>query len=378
MPAFWRQLIADIYSAFQGSDTNQIYSYPKLPMGAWGGTFYYWNSPYSPTETPTDTTPPSTPLSQFILGNSTANQTFVTDYSQAIANTLIHFSGASIPQLQLLQSVLSALNGTQKIWNSGWGGKLDIISLVSQTILDYVAAGGGSVSAVQNALFGYVQSQVGLYLGSGSTNITAGGDSNFLVGGQGAGSAGNDTLVGGGNNDTFLVNLPATGSVTETIADATGLGNIVVSNNGQFTTLGGSATNPLTAVSGQMNTWQDSAGTQYVFNSATSQLVISQGVLGSGNQIDIDNFNIATATGTNPFAGSATGFAGIYLPQILNFTAGANAGVNPPTPNFIEGSSQAYTFSVDASSTTAQTITVSLSGAIPSDLKQSSGILLSS
>jgi hypothetical protein len=368
IPAFWRQLNADIYSAFQGHDAAQIYTYPKLPMGAWGGTFYYWNSPYSPTETPTDSTPPPTPLSQSILGDSTANQTFITDYSQAIANTVIHFQTSGIDPSQIVPSVMSALNGTLKIWNSGWGGKLDIVELLANTISDYQASGGGSTTPLQNALVNFVQSQVGLYLGNGSTNIVAGGGADILVGGQGIGSAGNDTLTGGGGSDTFLVNLPTTGSVTQTINDALGLGQIVVSSNGQFNILGGSAADPLTVVAGQLNTWQDVGGTQYVYGPSNDQLVISGGYLGSGNEVVVDNFNLGLATGTNPISGTAAGDVGIFLPQAINLTAGATAlaaGTSPP--NFIAGGEQSYTVSVDAPSTTAQTMTVTLTGAPPSD-----------
>ncbi len=64
---------------------------------------------------------------------------------------------------------------------------------------------------------------------------------------------------------------------------------------------------------------------------------------------------------------------GIYLPGTLSLNATANAGIDPPAPNFVEGSAQSYTFSVDAPSTTAQTITVTLSGAIPSDFEATVG-----
>jgi hypothetical protein len=141
-------------------------------------------------------------------------------------------------------SIFGTLKGVQNIWNSGWQGKLDVIQLLARTITDYSAEGGGSVTAFQNALLGFVQSQIGLYLGSGSTSIAAGGDANVLVGGQGIGTPVNDTLTGNGEDDTFLVNLPTSGTVTETINDASGLSQIVVSANGQFDTLGGNAADP--------------------------------------------------------------------------------------------------------------------------------------
>lgn len=65
LPAFWSQLNDDVYSALQGAPGStqytpplpqgwpqgvNWYSYPALPLASWGGTFYFWNAPYEPTD----------------------------------------------------------------------------------------------------------------------------------------------------------------------------------------------------------------------------------------------------------------------------------------------------------------------------------------
>jgi trimeric autotransporter adhesin len=379
LPAFWQQLTDDIYSALFGSDGSSPYPYNPLPIQSWGGTFYYWNAPFDSTVTTRPLTPaltpPSSSISQYVLGNATANQTFITNYAQAIANTVNHFQ-TNIPNTgQLVSSFLSGLNGIANLYHSGYEGKIDIVRLVAQTLIDYATL-GGSTGVLQSALAQFVQSAVGLYFGSGSTSIAAGGGSNVLVGGQGVGSAGNDTLTAGGANNTFLVNLPLTGSVTQTIVDSLGLGQIVVSSNGQFNILGGTAANPLTPVAGQSNAWQDTAGTQYSFSSSTDQLTISEGYLGAGNEVIVDDFIIGEGAGPDSYTGTSGGFLGIFLPEQASLNASANSGIDPPAPNFIEGSDQSYTLSLDAPSTTAQTFAVTLGGATASDFEVSVGNIL--
>src|SRR5882724_9793852 len=83
LPAFWQQLNDDIYSALRGSAPGS-YVYRPLPIESWGGTFYYLNAPFDPNGSMNETVPPSTSVGQYVLGNSTANQTFVANYSQAI------------------------------------------------------------------------------------------------------------------------------------------------------------------------------------------------------------------------------------------------------------------------------------------------------
>ena len=54
---------------------------------------------------------------------------------------------------------------------------------------------------------------------------------------------------------------------------------------------------------------------------------------------------------------------GIVLPGELTLNAIADAGVDPPAPNFVAASDQSYTVSVDAPGTAAQSITMTLYGA---------------
>src|SRR4029077_115662 len=51
------------------------------------------------------------------------------------------------------------------------------------------------------------------------------------------------------------------------------------------------------------------------------------------------------------------------IPQSLFLNAGANVGVDPPAPNFVAGTEQSYTISLYAPSETAQTVTMTLTGA---------------
>ena len=176
-------------------------------------------------------------------------------------------------------------------------------------------------------------------------------------------------------SDQFVVTASNASSVfsyavpgaTQTIVEF--IDNGVDNSTGSVVVLGSSATTLTggSAVAGQSDTWVDTlTGTQYSFapaapSSSEGILTISQGPLGpTGNEIVIDHFNLATAH-------SAAGYLGIILPETLSLNATANAGSNSPTPNFIAGSSQSYTLSVDAPSTTAQSITVTLAGASASD-----------
>jgi Ca2+-binding RTX toxin-like protein len=368
LPAFWQQLSMDIYSALAGGTSP--YPYPALPVAGWGGTFYYLNAPYDPNQPVTSipTTPPTTSIGQYVLNNSSANQTFVTNDAQAVANTAMHFLTSGVQLDQVIPSILGTADGAENLWNfPGWQGKLDLALIAEKSVADFQAEGGVG-AALGNALINYLENFEGLFIGSGSANIAAAGGTDVLVGGQGIGSAGNDTLVGGGGADTFLVNLPTSGSVTETINDGLGLGQILVASNGQFDTLGGSAADPLTIVTGQQNTWQDAGGTQYVYTPSDDQLAITGGYLGAGNAVIVDDFDLALAADSNPDSGSAGGDIGIFVPVTLNLTAGATIGTDPPA-HFPAGSSQSYTLSVDGPSTGAQTIAVTLSGASASDFE---------
>jgi len=78
------------------------------------------------------------------------------------------------------------------------------------------------------------------------------------------------------------------------------------------------------------------------------------------------NFNIGTAH-------EPSGYLGIVLPEEISVSAHANNGVGTSAPSFVEGTNQSYTISVDAPSTSAQTLTVALSGANSSDFEATVG-----
>jgi trimeric autotransporter adhesin len=172
------------------------------------------------------------------------------------------------------------------------------------------------------------------------------------------------------STNAFYYAIPAS---TQTIVEY--IDNGVGNSTGSVFLLGTTTTTQLTggnAVVGQSDTWNDSTGDIYSFDSdspdsSTGVLTVSHGLLGTGgNQIVINNFNLASAAG--PF-----GYLGIVLPQTISLNASANAGASAPTPNFSGGASQAYTLSINAPSTAAQTFTVTLSGASPSDFEVAVG-----
>jgi Ca2+-binding RTX toxin-like protein len=167
---------------------------------------------------------------------------------------------------------------------------------------------------------------------------------------------------------------PTGGSATETIQDQTGSGQVsVVDAAGGLSTLGGTAQQPLEAVAGQSDAWQDSQGCIYTFDPASGALTVADGVLGSGNEVIVDNFNLGAATESVAQGGSANGFLGFHFSDEVELTAGATAGTDPPAPNFLAGTTQSYTVSVDAPSALSQTITITLSGASPDDFGLDSG-----
>jgi Ca2+-binding RTX toxin-like protein len=193
--------------------------------------------------------------------------------------------------------------------------------------------------------------------GAGNETLNAGTGSETLIGGQG-----NDLLNGNSGVDVFDVEFgqnsnPA--SAVETIVDTKGWGSIYINGN----QLGKSAVQ----FTGVKDTWQD--GTyQYQFNGNTDVLAITPlaGDLVPAGTVDIQGFNLLTAE-TSPF-----GFLGINIPYALNLTAGATVGTDPPA-TFPAGSSQSYTLSVGEAIAAAQTITVTLGGAIPSDFEATVG-----
>jgi Ca2+-binding RTX toxin-like protein len=147
--------------------------------------------------------------------------------------------------------------------------------------------------------------------------------------------------------------------------DGQNLGGIFVGNN----LLTGTG-----SISGAYS-WMDGNGDQYSFSPAagfaqsglgTLQITGSQVTADSLSEITVDNFSLTNAE-------SAAGEMGIYLNGTLSLSFGTTPGVGGPVPSFVEGSARSYTLAVNAPSTTAQTVTVTLSGAIPSDFQATVG-----
>jgi trimeric autotransporter adhesin len=238
--------------------------------------------------------------------------------------------------------------------------------------MNHLILGPDSVSANQPLIVLMAgNAQDVLIAGAGNEYLVAGSGSDTLIGGQGlstmSGAAGTDTLVGGAGKDTFDFAIPESGALTEIInAVANQQGVVEMSTDGGIATvLGGSATTQLLQEAGNPNVWSasgTSAGVQYTYNATSDQLSISGGTTLGSDAIDIDNFSLSAAE-------SSTGFMGIFLDPHLQQNVTANQGKDPPVGYFIGGSSESFTLSVDAPSTTAQNMTVTLSGALASDFE---------
>ncbi|MGH3429547.1 MAG: hypothetical protein ACRDQZ_18595, partial [Mycobacteriales bacterium] len=186
----------------------------------------------------------------------------------------------------------------------------------------------------------------------------------------------NSTVYGGTAADEFDVVLPATGAMTETITDDSGNGSVVLVNGSQNTTLGGGL-----SAGPQTDTWTDASGTQYTYTpdaagnvDDTGTLTITGGSLDAataGNQITLENFNLALAEDPN----NPKGFLGIKLPQTLQIAAGATDGTGSASgsPTMNEGDSQSFTISTATPSSVAQTVTLALSGASAADFAVDTG-----
>jgi Ca2+-binding RTX toxin-like protein len=258
------------------------------------------------------------------------------------------------------------------------------IPSINGTTISATFSGGASAIAQALDSLGVVTvplSQLGQNLSSvaGASllteSITRNSSNNFDVTFQNGGSpspnGGARFMVTATNSDSaFDYAVPAPSQTLVEIID-NGVGNAT----GRVVVLGSSATTLTggSAVPGVTDKWVDTInGYQYQFEAASADsdqgtLVVSNGLLGAGgNEIAIDNFNIETAHGPS-------GYLGIVLPETLSLNASANAGVDPPAPNFQAGSDQSYTLSIDAPSTTAQTFTATLSGAAPSDFEVTVG-----
>ncbi|WP_423373179.1 beta strand repeat-containing protein [Dyella nitratireducens] len=259
----------------------------------------------------------------------------------------------------------------------------------SSSLLKVDAAAGdpgsnGSSEAANNHILIGTGSGDTLIGGSGKDILLAQTGNELLEVGAGA-----DTLIAANGNDTVQLGVqtgspvdvldfvfPASSGSTETILanGSSGLGTLDVNGSA----LGGA----LVASGSNTDNWTDQNGNTYQFISSTNSLtgyspgqntqavgemVIALGGPG-GNQIDIWGFNLTQAENLT------SGFLGIHVPPTLSLTYAANAGVDPPAPDFTAGSTQSYTAWLDAPSTSAETITITLSGAPASDFGLVSGL----
>ena len=256
---------------------------------------------------------------------------------------------------------------------SGVSGDGVLVPAADQSALQSQVAADGSESAASQALatgvIASLESASRIYI---TESVTSTGAIGVTMGttplGSGTDAPGQLTIPNASTIGRFEYGLPATGqTATETIVGENNQDTVWVNNGQTYTQLRGGA-----ASSVALDTWVDANGTQYVFSSAagssTGSLTITNGILGSNtqNSITIQNFNLATAQ-------TASGYLGIVLPETLTLNASANSGISDPTPNFTESSNQSYTLSVDAPSTSSQTLEVTLSGAVPSDFEVTVG-----
>ena len=228
--------------------------------------------------------------------------------------------------------------------------------------------------------------QTGLAEASANHIIIGTSDGQSLIGGLGndiliAGTGnetltsglGDDTIVAGGGTDT--VNLRAVVvTVDFELQGRTGLHETINANSPAIGTIdvagvqisGSTATPSLStnvATNGTDLTWAGGAGAYtYIFDEPTSTLTVEGGALGS-NTIAIQKFNLEAA--------EKGGFLGIQLAPVASLNFAATTGIDPPAPDFNSGATQSYTFSTDAASATARTVTVALSGVNAADFEAS-------
>ena len=347
IPDFGVQLNDDISAAINDAG---------LTIGKWGGSFYYWDAAYTDPATGDSTT-----VGAYILTHSDQESLFVTNTAQAITDTVEKFGIGLFDDPSFNSAVGKAFANFSSLPSALVG-----LELVAQVASD---AGQDVARRLLQVINSDSSGGSGIVAGLGDTKLAGGSGSDVLFGGQGVGGISNDTLVGGSGADSFVFALPTSGSATETIESPTGKGQVAVVADGQINVLGGSQDQPLVAVQGAPDTWEDSQGTLYSFSGSSDELAISGGVLGSGGEIVVENFNLAAATQTVAEGGGADGYLGFHLANAITLTVGATAGVDPPPPDFIAGSSQSYTVSVDAPSNTPQTVVMSLSGVSASEFQ---------
>lgn len=304
------------------------------------------------------------------IGGGTA-QTFISQHPASDSNPLIAVNAnGSVSQtngvgdsvtLQALQN--NTMSGTVSL---GGAGGLTTVSNPAGISAELVADGSATFSADQSAQA--INSLAGASALYGEIGPASGNGNGATIGSAPTGGAqglpGQAFVPGATSNGRFEFNVPGRSQIAqETIVGGSGQGTLWVNGPSIYAQLAGGSPVP-----GSPGSWADSNGTKYVFtgspNSPLGTLTITSGLLGSNlaDSITIQDFNLSSANGL-------TGYMGIFLPGTLSLNAAANAGVSGPTPIFVEGSNQSYTLSVDAPSSTAQTISVALSGAAASDFQ---------
>ncbi len=244
-----------------------------------------------------------------------------------------------------------------------------------------------------NATLTFSGSETGITVDLGTYTIYApasGGTpaESLVYGGSGS------SLNGNSGTDWFFVQqLSSSSTGTVTInphrflgglfgSKAAGAGAILVDGTG----IGGSASQKAQSA-GQATPYQWKSGNeQYFFNKSADTMTVSDATDWGRADIVIKNFDLSAAE-------SVTGFLGIFLQKSVTLAVGSNDGsylsqpsqqpavradaaMTPAAPNFVAGTSQSYTVSVDAPSDSAQTATLTLSGAPASafGLKTATGI----
>src|SRR5258708_7830086 len=249
------------------------------------------------------------------------------------------------------------------------------IFIASATAPTANASNGDSITTA-----GLLESGVNhILVGTGSGQSLTGGFGNDVL----VAEAGNETLVSGIGIDTIVavggsdeISLRgASATIDVEFQNLTGLTETI--NAGSSSSgavdiggmqLSGSDNAPVRSFISPTDsydlTWTNSDGQTYVYDEATGSLSINGGFLGSGsggNSIMIHHFNLSTA--------DALAVLGITLARNLEIKFGASLGLDPPPPQFDAHSTQAYTFSTDTASDTAQTVTETLSGVNPAHFK---------
>jgi Ca2+-binding RTX toxin-like protein len=203
-----------------------------------------------------------------------------------------------------------------------------------------------------------------LIAGGGSETLHAGDESDTIVAGSG-----NDLVVLGGVSDV----------VDFEFGTGTGLTEVVEVNafNGVGTLdVGGSSIDTGLTFTGQNASGDDTwtgGGNTYTFNPNPANPPLGYAPQQNGDDIGLlsiqtESRNTINVWGFDLTAGDlSTGYLGIHTPESVSLAFGSVATGNPPDPAFTAGTTQSYTVSVDASSETSQTVTVTLTGAPASD-----------